>query len=50
MIAIRDSDDTCSPLEKDDIISCMIYCIVAGQIKDLHNSVQALMELLGPNN
>jgi hypothetical protein len=37
-------------LEKDDIIGCMIYCIVTGKIKSIQPCLQAITELLGPNN
>jgi len=39
-----------SLLEKDDIIGCMIYCIVTGKIKDIQVCIQSISELLGPNN
>jgi hypothetical protein len=34
-------------LEKDDIIGCMIYCVVRGQISELHLNVKILGLLLG---
>jgi hypothetical protein len=34
-------------LEKDDIIGCMIYCIIKGQISELHIGLKALSLLLG---
>jgi len=37
-------------LEKDDIIGCMIYCIVTAKIKSIQPCLQAITELLGPNN
>ena len=36
-----------SPLEKDDIIGCMIYCIVKGQLYNVQVSLQALEGMLG---
>lgn len=39
-----------SPLEKDDVIGCMIYCIVTGKIKEIQHSIEAIGELLGANN
>jgi hypothetical protein len=39
-----------STLEKDDIIGCMIYCIISGQITEILTSLVAISELLGPNN
>lgn len=34
-------------LEKDDIIGCMIYCVVRGQVGELHLGVKVLGLLLG---
>jgi len=39
-----------SMLEKDDIIGCMIYCIVTAKIKSIQPCLQAITELLAPNN
>ena len=39
-----------SPLEKDDILDCMIYCIIRGEIKDVGMSLKALMLLIGKNS
>jgi hypothetical protein len=39
-----------SQLEKDDILDCMIYCIIKGQIQNIGLSLQALMLLLGKNS
>ena len=36
-----------SHFEKDDIIDCMIYCIVRGEITGLAGSLKALNLLLG---
>lgn len=36
-----------SQLEKDDILDCMIYCIVKGGIYNIGNSLKALVLLLG---
>ena len=36
-----------SQFEKDDIIDCMIYCIVRGEITGLAGSLKALNLLLG---
>jgi hypothetical protein len=37
-------------MEKDDVIGCMIYCIIQGQITEIQGSIQAISWLLGPNN
>ena len=39
-----------SQFEKDDILDCMIYCIIKGQIGGIGKSLKALMGLLGKNN
>ncbi len=36
-----------SQLEKDDILDCMIYCIVMGQAKNIELSLKSLTLLVG---
>jgi hypothetical protein len=36
--------------EKDDILDCMIYCIVRGQLQEVRLSLQALQLLVGKNS
>lgn len=39
-----------SQLEKDDILDCMIYCIVKGGIYNIANRLKALVLLLGKDS
>lgn len=41
---------TGSQFEKDDIIDCMIYCVVKGGINGLGRSLKALAVLLGKDS
>lgn len=36
-----------SQLEKDDILDCMIYCIVKGEIYNIGHSLKSLVLLIG---
>jgi hypothetical protein len=36
--------------EKDDIIDCMIYCIVRGQLRGIGHSLQAMQVLVGKDS
>ena len=49
-MALLHGTETCSTLEKDDVIGCMIYCIVEGRIEGVQCAVQGLIELLGSHN
>lgn len=46
-IAEKEAEDCPFTLEKDDIIDCMIYCVIKGQVTNLARSLEALMALLG---
>lgn len=39
-----------SQLEKDDILDCMIYCIIKGGIVTIGSSLKAMMMLIGPTS
>lgn len=39
-----------SQLEKDDILDCMIYCIIKGGVINIGSSLKATMMLIGPNS
>jgi hypothetical protein len=36
--------------EKDDVLDCLIYCIVKGEISGISQSLRALMSLLGESD